>query len=156
MKYRTYLSASLVTIFAAIAAVNASAQTVSGSLEENTVVKGSSVRGTIILDLPDELHVNSNKPNSEYAIATSIRITAPGLKVGEVKYPEGKNKKFQFSETELNVYDGETAFPFTVRVPRNFRGTTITVKAVVRYQACTDEVCYPPKNKEIVLTAAVK
>jgi len=129
---------------------------VSGSLEENTVMKGSSVKGTIVLNLPEELHVNSNKPNSEYAIATSIRITALGLKVGQVQYPEGKNKKFQFSETELNVYDGETAFPFTVKVPRSFRGKTITVKAVVRYQACTDEVCYPPKNKEIVLTAAVK
>jgi DsbC/DsbD-like thiol-disulfide interchange protein len=156
MKYQTSLSAFFIIIFAALVGNNAFAQTVSGSLEENAVLKGAKVRGKIVLDLPEELHVNSNKPNSEYAIATSIRITAPGLKVGEVEYPEGKNKKFQFSETELNVYDGQTAFPFTVTVPRNFRGTSITVKALVRYQACTDEVCYPPKNKEIVLTAAVK
>jgi len=43
-----------------------------------------------------------------------------------------------------------------VTVPRNYRGKTVSVRAVVRYQACTDEVCYSPKTQTINLTAQVK
>ena len=156
MKHCNFLSVFIAVMFVAIVGINSSAQTVSGTLEDIAIVKGANVKGIIILNIPQELHVNSNKPNSEYAIPTSVRITAPGLKLGEIEYPEGKNKKFQFSDAELNVYEGEVSFPFSVTVPRNFRGSTLTVKAVVRYQACTDEVCYPPKNKEVVITAAVR
>jgi hypothetical protein len=47
---------------------------------------------------------------------------------------------------------------FQFQRPRSgeFKGNAVKVRAVVRYQACTDEVCYPPKNKEITLTAKVK
>ena len=49
-----------------------------------------------------------------------------------------------------------TPFRFTVTVPASYKGKTVSVKATVRYQACTNEVCYPPKNKEVILTARVK
>ena len=71
-------------------------------------------------------------------------------------YPRGVNRKFQFSETVINVYEGTVRFPFTITVPAGFRGNTVSVRAVVRYQACTDEVCYPPRNKEITMTARVR
>lgn len=138
--------------------VTAVAQTinVSGSLAETSVARGKTAKGTIVLAIPDGLHINSNKPASEYAIPTTVRISGFGLKPGKVTYPAGTNRKFQFSETELNVYEGEVSVPFSIAVPRTFRGKTLTVKALVRYQACTDEVCYPPRNKEVVMTAAVK
>ena len=31
----------------------------------------------------------------------------------------------------------------------------VSVRVAVKYQACTDEVCYPPKTKEVTLTARV-
>lgn len=138
-------------------ALEMSAQTVSGSIANGTVAKGARARGTIVLSIPGHLHVNSSKPNSEYLIATSIRLSGGnGARVSGVTYPRGVNRKFQFSETPLNVYEGTVRFPFTVTVPANFKGSTISVRAVVRYQACTDEVCYPPKSREITLTARVR
>lgn len=138
------------------AASGLQAQTVSGSIGNGTVSRGAAARGTIVLDIPGGLHVNSNRPNSEFAIPTSVRITAAGAKAGAVSYPRGKNRRFQFSEDTINVYEGRTAFNFNLTVPANFKGNTIRVRAVVRYQACTDEVCYPPKNKEVTLTARVR
>jgi hypothetical protein len=142
-------------------AAAAASQSVSARFEGGpAAAKGSTLRGTIVLSLPDELHVNSNKPNSEYAVPTFIRIlspaTHPGLKIGEVYYPAGRNKKFQFSDTELNVYEGETVFNFTVTVPRNFGPSSFKLRAVVQYQACTEEVCFQPTFKEVDLTATVK
>lgn len=136
------------------AASAANAQTVSGSI--GAVSRGGSVKGTVVLSIPGGLHVNSNRPNSEYAIPTTVRVTATGARIAGVTYPRGKNRKFQFSEDTINVYEGTVSFPFTLRVPANFKGNTVRVRAVVRYQACTDEVCYPPRSKEITLTAQVK
>lgn len=152
------ISSLTILVFAilVLGSSSASAQTVTASLADANVARGAKVKGTIVLSIPEGLHVNSNKPNSEYAIPTSVRISGLGLKVGAIEYPEGTNRKFQFSESELNVYEGEISIPFTVTVPRNYRGKTLSVKALVRYQACTDEVCYPPRNKEVVMTATVR
>lgn len=136
------------------AASGASAQTVTGSI--GTVARGGSVKGTVTLSIPGGLHVNSNRPNSQYAIPTSVRVSAVGAKTGAVSYPRGRNRKFQFSEDTLNVYEGTVSFSFNLTVPAGFKGNTVRVRAVVRYQACTDEVCYPPRSKEVTLTARVR
>ncbi len=144
---------SLSFIFLAGVFSAANAQTVSGSI--SPVKRGGAAKGTIVMNIPGGLHVNSSKPNSEFAIPTSIKISAAGAKVGSVIYPRGKNRKFGFSEDTLNVYENRAVFNFNVSVPANFKGNVVKVRAVVRYQACTDEVCYPPKSKEITLTAKV-
>jgi hypothetical protein len=132
----------------------ARAQNVTGSI--GTVSRGSSTKGRITLSIPGGLHVNSSRPNSQYAIPTNVTVSAVGAKVGAVTYPRGQNRKFQFSEDTLNVYEGTVSFSFNLTVPASFKGNVVKVRAVVRYQACTDEVCYPPKTKEITLTAQVK
>ena len=135
--------------------IETNAQTFSGSIANGTIKRGTAGRATIVMNIPRELHVNSNRPDSEYAIPTSVRVTAPGLKVGTVMYPRGRNRKFEFSDNAINVYEGRVAFNFNVNVPANYRGNTIRVRAVVRYQACTNSVCYPPKNQDVILTAKV-
>lgn len=140
-----------------VVGVNATiAQTITGTLGNGTVSRGLAAKGTIVLSIPGGLHVNSNRPNNEYSIATTARITGTGIKAARISFPRGKNRKFQFSENTINVYEGRVSFPFTVTVPANFKGNVVRLRAVVRYQACTDEICYPPKSKEIMLTARVR
>ncbi|MGB7201358.1 MAG: protein-disulfide reductase DsbD N-terminal domain-containing protein, partial [Pyrinomonadaceae bacterium] len=129
---------------------------VSGSLGNGAVSRGATAKGSVVLSIPGGLHVNSSRPNSEYAIPTSVRVSGQGVRTGGINYPRGKNRKFQFSESVINVYEGRVSIPFTVTVPANFRGDTVRVRAVVRYQACTDEVCYPPKSKDVTITARVR
>jgi DsbC/DsbD-like thiol-disulfide interchange protein len=150
---KKFIFTGLFFIFALFFVAETNAQTISGTLP--AVKRGGTTKGTIVMSIPGGLHVNSYRPNSEYAIPTIVRITGAGLKFGAVNYPRGKNRKFGFSEDSINVYEGRTTFTFNVTVPANFKGNTIKIRAVVRYQACTDEVCYPPKSKEITLTARV-
>ena len=155
---RILLTGSIFTIitFFAGGIFSVNAQTVSGSLGNGAVSRGATAKGSIVLSIPGGLHVNSSRPNSEYAIPTSVRVSGQGVRTGGINYPRGKNRKFQFSESVINVYEGRVSIPFTVTVPANFRGDTVRVRAVVRYQACTDEVCYPPKNKDVTITARVR
>jgi thiol:disulfide interchange protein len=148
------LSIAIFLIFGVSAHV--SSQTISGSIGNGIITRGSAAKGSVILSIPGGLHVNSSRPNSQYAIATDVRVSGQGVKTSSVRYPSGRNRKFNFSENQINVYEGRTVFPFTVNVPVNFSGNTVKVRAVVKYQACTEEVCYPPKTKEVTLTAKVK
>lgn len=135
----------------------AQAQTVGINGSIGAVKRGSSTRGKIVMAIPGGLHANSNRPGSEYAIPTIVKVSAAGgARVGGVTYPRGRARKFGFSEEALNVYEGNTAFNFNLTVPANFKGNVVKVRATVRYQTCTDQVCYPPKTQEITLTAQVK
>ena len=141
--------------FVMSAAASAQSVALSGSIGKGTVTRGSSARATIVMSIPGGLHVNSNRPGSEYAIPTSVRVTVTGAKAGGVSYPRGRSRKFSFSDDSINVYEGRTSFTFNINVPANFSGNTLRVRATVRYQACTNEVCYPPTSKTVNLTARV-
>lgn len=145
---------SLAFVFLAGNFIEANAQTFTSSI--GAVKRGGAVKGTIVMNIPNGLHVNSSRPNTEYAIPTSVNLSASGVKIGTVMYPRGTNRKFEFSDDTLNVYENRAVFNFNVAVPANYKGSTVKIRAVVRYQACTDQVCYPPKNKEITLTARVR
>jgi DsbC/DsbD-like thiol-disulfide interchange protein len=147
-------SAIVFTIFV-LFSVESFGQSVSGSIGNGTVERGKAARGTVVLSIPGGLHANSSRPGSEYAIPTAVTLSGRGFTIGRVTYPRGTNRKFSFSENVLNVYEGRVSFPFTVTVPASYRGDTIRINASVRYQACTDEVCYPPKTKQVTLTAKV-
>ena len=145
-----------VLLLLALSYIAASGQTVTGSIGKGTVERGKTARGTVVLSIPGGLHVNSSRPASEYAIPTVVKVSgASGVRVTGLTYPKGKNRRFQFSENAINVYEGRVSFPFTVTVPAGYKGKSIRVTASVRYQACTNEVCYPPKTKNITLTANV-
>ena len=138
------------------AGVSANSQTITGSIGNGTVARGASAKGSVVLSIPGGLHVNSSRPNSQYAIATNVRVSGQGLKTSTIRYPAGRNRKFSFSENEINVYEGRTVFPFSVTNSSNFGGESSKVRVEVKYQACTEEVCYPPKTKEVTLTAKVR
>lgn len=148
---------SLLVLLAAVAVSTVSAQEVSGTIGDGSVERGKKTRAVVVLDIPKELHANSNKPKSEYLIPTTVKVTpVTGLKIGAVEYPEGEDKKFGFSENFLNVYEGKVEFGFDVTPLKNFRGDKVSIDVAVRYQACNDEVCFPPKTKRLTLTATIK
>lgn len=147
---------SLMFIFLAGGASEALAQSVTVSGSVGAVKRGGTAKGTIVMEIPGGLHVNSNNPGNEYAIPTTVQISAPGVKTSRVTYPRGKNRRFEFSDAAINVYEGRVTFTFNLTVPANYKGSSVPVRAVVKYQACTDEVCYPPKTKTISITAKVR
>lgn len=136
--------------------VTTNAQTVRGSIANGTVTRGTPARATVIMSIPAGLHVNSSRPSGEYMIPTTVRASAHGVKIGNVIYPRGRDKTFDFSQHAINVYEGRVTFTFPVTVPESYRGTSVAVRVSVRSQACTNEACYAPKTKNLTLTARVR
>ncbi|MGH9566517.1 MAG: protein-disulfide reductase DsbD domain-containing protein, partial [Candidatus Angelobacter sp.] len=81
-------------------------------------------------------------------IPTVLSFSLPeDLVVGRVKYPAGALISFPFDPSQkLSVYSGD----FTVRglliaQPKAASGP-YTVHAELKYQACDNNACYPPKK----------
>ncbi len=129
---------------------------VSGSIEKGSVKRGVMAKGSIILSIPNELHINSNKPTSDYMIPTVLKLSSNQVKSTKINYPKGKNLKFDFSDEPINVYEGQTIIKFSFNVPKILKSKRIKIRALVSYQACTNEVCYPPQKKAIILAAMVR
>ncbi|CDM64524.1 Disulphide bond corrector protein DsbC [Pyrinomonas methylaliphatogenes] len=154
-----YLALLAALFLAGPAAVSVRAQApieVSGFYSLNRAPRGRVVQAAIVMQIPDGYHVNANRPLSKYAIPTEVKIEAPaGVRVGPVIYPRAVVRRFSFSKDQIAVYEGRTVMRFNVTIPASFRGDRIELRARVRYQACTNEVCYPPRTKEVVMPIEV-
>lgn len=93
-------------------------------------------------------HINSNTPRSEFLIPTALKMDLPtDIVLGKIGYPEGKDLSFPFSPDEkLNVYSGDFTISVIVHPLHSVVPGKYVMHGVLRYQACDNAQCFPPKN----------
>ena len=133
---------------------------VNGFFSVDPAQQGSTFLAAIVLDIPDGLHVNSNRPLGKYAVPTVIKVEPPrGLKVTPLTYPRAQVRAFRFGdsapEERLAVYEGRAIARFSVNVPANYEMGVARIRVTVRFQSCNNEVCFPPATRELVLPIAI-
>jgi DsbC/DsbD-like thiol-disulfide interchange protein len=132
---------------------------VNGFFSVDPAQQGSTFQAAVVMEVPRGLHVNSNRPLGKYAVPTVVKVDAPrGFRVTPVTYPRGAVRTFSFggaAAERLAVYEGRTIFRFNVSVPANHSLGVETVRVNVRFQSCSDEVCFPPATRELALRIAV-
>ncbi len=123
------------------------------SSPELTVKAGKQAAATQDVDvqfaIQTGLHINSHTPNSHYLIPTTITLDAPtGVEIAKIEYPQGVDYHFQFAPKDaLSVYTGE----FGVRMHVHAKPGRYTIHGQLRYQACDDRACNPPKTLPLTL-----
>ena len=132
---------------------------VNGFFSVDRAQQGSSFQAAVVMDIPSGLHVNANKPLGKYSVPTVVKVDAPrGFRVTPVTYPRGSVRTFSFGgaeATRIAVYEGRSIFRFNVTVPPEQPFGVENVRVSVRFQSCTDEVCYPPATRNLDLNIAV-
>lgn len=93
-------------------------------------------------------HINSNTPRSEFLIPTALKMDLPtDIVLGKIQYPEGKDLAFPFSPDEkLNVYSGDFTVNLMVHPLTSVSPGKYLMRGVLRYQACDNAQCFPPKT----------
>jgi hypothetical protein len=93
-------------------------------------------------------HVNSNTPKSEFLIPTTLKLEAPtDIVLGKVTYPAGQDMSFPFAPDEkLSVYTGDFAVSVSVRPLAHVLPGKYVFRGNLKYQACDNAACYPPKQ----------
>jgi DsbC/DsbD-like thiol-disulfide interchange protein len=129
---------------------------INGFLSLDKVQRGRTVQAAIVMEIPQDYHVNSNRPLGKFSIPTVLKVEAPGgFRVSPVSYPRSLVRKFSFSDERLSVYEGRAVLRFNITVPANYQVGVAELRARLKYQSCTDEVCFPPVTREINLPVTV-
>ncbi|HZJ43964.1 MAG TPA: protein-disulfide reductase DsbD domain-containing protein [Pyrinomonadaceae bacterium] len=135
----------------------ASIDVVKVSPEEVTISAGGSGVASVRVAIDKGYHVNANPPTFPYLKPTELIFKAtPSISISSVKYPGATTRKFQFAEKPLAVYEGEAIIKVDLKVNKGTPQGKQNLSGTLRVQACDEEVCYAPGEREIVIPVNIK
>lgn len=129
---------------------------VAALVETNGIHAGVPTRVALKVTLPEDLHVQANKPRDPLLIPTVLTITPPaGVTVTDITYPVAKDFQLQGQSTPLLVFDHEFVVGATVTVAASAAAGEISMPARLRYQACNSSTCFAPATEQAAWTLNV-
>ena len=130
----------------------ASHVTLTTRLSVDKVAKGSTFQAAILLDIADTWHVNSHTPTQDNLIGTTLDLEPnEGTIVTDVRYPQGRMMKFDFSEDSLQVYEGRVAIFVSLKASEKLSVASDTIFGTVRLQACNNLICLAPSTIRVTI-----
>jgi hypothetical protein len=95
------------------------------------------------------LHINSHTPSDEFLIPTTFSIPeGSGVKLQSATYPAGTVMALPIDPTaKLSVYTGE----FIIQAKIVAAAGNHLVEGQLRYQACDNNQCLPPKTITVAI-----
>jgi hypothetical protein len=164
MKTHKFLLLGVTLIFAAPLArpqapdaMAANARVTADPVNSVTVRLGRSAPVAFTFHIKPGFHINSNKPASPELIPTELKFSPPeDLVVAKVRYPAGALISFPFDPKEkLSVYSGDFAVKAMVLTAPKAGAGRYTVHAELKYQACDNNACYPPKRLPVAFDVRI-
>jgi thiol:disulfide interchange protein DsbD len=129
---------------------------VAARLSHDGVHAGADVRAALILKIRTGWHINTASPSDENLVATAVACLPPaGLSVADTQYPGGVMKKFAFSESPLDVYEGTVVIRLRISVAAGVTTGVYQIPVDVSYQACTNDLCLAPATAHVVIPVHV-
>jgi Disulphide bond corrector protein DsbC len=112
--------------------------------EQISVPAGKASAVALHFRIAQGFHINSHTPKEDYLIPTMFSIPADSdVQLASATYPAGTEITLPLDpSTKLSVYTGEFAIQACIVAQRGNH----LVQASLRYQACDNSVCLPPKT----------
>jgi len=112
--------------------------------EQVTLPAGKASPVALHFRVAEGLHINSHNPKDEFLIPTVLSVPeASGVRLESASYPAGVEFTLPVDPgTKLLVYTGE----FTIQARVVAQPGDHLVEAKLRYQACDQNACLPPKT----------
>jgi hypothetical protein len=112
--------------------------------EQVSVPAGKPSSVTLHFRIQQNLHINSHTPRAEYLIPTVFSIPeTSGVKLAAATYPAGNDFTLPADpDQKLSVYTGD----FAIQARIVSTSGNHLVEAKLRYQACDQTQCLPPKT----------
>jgi thiol:disulfide interchange protein len=153
MTKRAWLTAfTLMIVAASVGRAQFRAQTanVEPLVESTGVHAGTAIRAALQVRLPERLHVQSNKPRDPSLIPTVLNIEPPaGVQVGEIVFPPSTDLEQVGQSQPLAVFEREFAIGVRFDVVADQSEGTLEVPGRLTYQACDENLCYPPATANV-------
>jgi hypothetical protein len=117
--------------------------------EQVRVPSGKSTAVVLHFRVDPGMHINSHTPPDAFLIPTLLSIpVGAGVKLDAANYPDGTEFKPEGDpQMKLSVYTGE----FTIQARITALPGNHLVEAKLRYQACDENACMPPKTITVAI-----
>jgi len=119
--------------------------------------RNATVQARIPVTVMGGFHVNSNKPSEEYLIPLKLTWTSTGaLQPVQVVYPKPSQEKYEFAEKPLSVLTGSFDLVASFKVAANASAGPGAAAGKLRYQACNNRACFPPKTVDVTVSYQIQ
>jgi DsbC/DsbD-like thiol-disulfide interchange protein len=125
-------------------------------VEYDGVHAGVVVRVALEVELPDGVHVQSDKPRDPLLIPTIVAVDPPaGITVREIAYPEPVDFTLAGQKEPLAVFERRFVIGVTLATNRDVAPGELAVPARFRYQACNATTCFAPAREDLRWTLRI-
>ncbi|HET6463330.1 MAG TPA: cytochrome c biogenesis protein CcdA, partial [Candidatus Krumholzibacteria bacterium] len=132
------------------------AVTASGYVSLNHVPQGGTAQVAVGVTTRAPWHINAHILSEDFLWPTRVKFIAPpGITVRGAVYPQGIEKKLEFSDKPLRLYEGTIYIGAMIDVAKDAPTDTLSIRAVVTYQACDNQKCLLPDSQEVFIPVAV-
>ena len=129
---------------------------------KGTIRQGILRRVVVRCELGEGLHIYG-QPVPDGMVPTTVKVTGPpGLVVGDPVFPAPEMLRLESMGVELPVWSGhvDIVVPFypvaeLASETRPLDAANAPLQIEVRYQACNDAICFPPKTECLELELAL-
>jgi hypothetical protein len=112
---------------------------------------GATLDAKLPLQLRAGYHVQSNTPTDKYLIPLKLTWNPGPLQPATVVYPKPLMEKYSFSPQPQSVFSGNFELTTKFKVPGGAIAGPTAMTGKLRYQACNDTMCLPPKTMDVNL-----
>jgi len=162
MPFKNYFRSVSLTIVATLASTLVAPAQMAPELkiEPQATVKtkrGTPATVTLKVSLPAGFHANSHTPTEPNLIPLTLKWTAGPLTDGVIAYPKPLLEKYSFSAgKDISVVTGAFDIVTKFQVPASTATGPAAQTGTLRYQACNDRMCFPPKTVNVNVTVSVE
>lgn len=108
--------------------------------------KSDTIKIALKISIKEKYHINSYRVNDPDLIKTVIAVSSDKFGLVNSYFPPDKKLKFEFSESELNVYENDFFVGLTIVPLANLENGNYEIPVTINYQACDEKTCFPPKS----------
>lgn len=147
-----------------------------GNVKVTALIDDGNVK--IDLDMAPGWHVNANKPNQDYLIATEL-LDREGNSIPDTQYPQAITKELGFSDSDLALYENKVSIVAPISAvmssvikskvstssseatdsvtgeaaSSDMEGDSKLLSMTLQLQACDDTVCLAPEDITLLVSA---
>jgi hypothetical protein len=101
------------------------------------------------IELPELMHLYA--PGSDYTAINLSIVETDHVLMGELVLPEPEILYLEPIDESVPVYHGTARIQRDITLAPAYRDETIAVDAILTYQTCDDEICFPPADFEFTM-----
>jgi len=124
--------------------------TVKTFISHDGIHPGKSFKGAFLLNITPGWHIYGPELLDEFLIPSELIIDEDDkIKVLKLYYPEPGSGRFEYSEVELQIYEGEVLMGALIKVSDDIALKKHFLKASLLYQPCDDRTCLAPRTLKL-------